>query len=131
MFIQVSDLIQSVAMLEDVVNSLISRFLGEYIKDIDKNDLKVSIWKGDVKFRNLVGSFLPSVTLGSENGSSRFPQSSCGDQIRIYRRVADACIGAAWYFDGLDPLEEHWKETDEGASQEHIRRGVSAFRGEI
>ncbi len=41
-------------MLEDVVNSLITRFLGEYIKDIDKNDLKVSIWKGDVKLRNLV-----------------------------------------------------------------------------
>lgn len=42
-------------MLEDVVNSLITRFLGEYIKDIDKNDLKVFIWKGDVKLRNLVG----------------------------------------------------------------------------
>ena len=54
-------------MLEDVVNSLISRFLGEYIKDIDKNDLKVSIWKGDVKFRNLVGSLPPPVTIGSEN----------------------------------------------------------------
>ena len=85
MFIQVSNLIQSVTMLEDVVNSLISRFLGEYIKDIDKNDLKVSIWKGDVKFRNLVGSLPPPVTIGSENRSSRFPQSPCGDQIWIHR----------------------------------------------
>ena len=41
-------------MLEDVVNSLITRFLGEYIKDIGKKDLKVSMWKGDVKLKNLV-----------------------------------------------------------------------------
>lgn len=41
-------------MLEDVVNSLITRFLGDYIKDIDKNDLRVSLWKGDLKFKNLV-----------------------------------------------------------------------------
>lgn len=41
-------------MLEDVLNSIIGRFLGEYIKDIDKKDLKVSMWKGDVKLKNLV-----------------------------------------------------------------------------
>ena len=41
-------------MFEDVLNSLIARFLGEYIKDIDKKDLKVSMWKGDVKLKNLV-----------------------------------------------------------------------------
>ena len=43
-------------MLEDVVNSLITRFLGVFIKDIDKKDLKVSMWKGDVKLKNLVGA---------------------------------------------------------------------------
>lgn len=41
-------------MLEDVLNSLIAKFLGEYIKDINKKDLKVSMWKGDVKLKNLV-----------------------------------------------------------------------------
>ena len=41
-------------MFEDVLNSIIARFLGEYIKDIDKKDLKVSMWKGDVKLKNLV-----------------------------------------------------------------------------
>ena len=41
-------------MLEDVLNSVIAKFLGEYIKDINKKDLKVSMWKGDVKLKNLV-----------------------------------------------------------------------------
>ena len=41
-------------MLEDVLNSIIAKFLGEYIKDINKKDLKVSMWKGDVKLKNLV-----------------------------------------------------------------------------
>lgn len=45
-------------MLEDVLNSVITRFLGEYIKDIDKKDLKVSMWKGDVKLKNLVKPIL-------------------------------------------------------------------------
>lgn len=41
-------------MLEDFAISMISRYLGEFIKDIEKNDLRLSLWKGDVKWKNLV-----------------------------------------------------------------------------
>lgn len=33
---------------------MISKYLGEFIKDIEKNDLRLSLWKGDVKWKNLV-----------------------------------------------------------------------------
>lgn len=41
-------------MFEDLLNSLLTRFLGSYIKDIEKEDLKLSVWKGDVHLKNLV-----------------------------------------------------------------------------
>lgn len=41
-------------MLEDFAISMISKYLGEFIKDIEKNDLRLSLWKGDVKWTNLV-----------------------------------------------------------------------------
>ena len=41
-------------MLEDFAISMISKYLGEFIKDIEKNDLRLSLWKGDVKWMNLV-----------------------------------------------------------------------------
>lgn len=46
-------------MFEDLLNSLLTRFLGSYIKDIEKEDLKLSVWKGDVHLKNLV-FLLPS-----------------------------------------------------------------------
>ncbi|PNY25073.1 Vacuolar protein sorting-associated protein 13 [Tolypocladium capitatum] len=40
-------------MLEGLVAGLINRFLGMYVKNFDPTQLKVGIWSGDVKLRNL------------------------------------------------------------------------------
>ncbi|EJT79394.1 vacuolar protein sorting-associated protein 13 [Gaeumannomyces tritici R3-111a-1] len=40
-------------MLEGLVAGLINRFLGMYVKNFDPAQLKVGIWSGDVKLRNL------------------------------------------------------------------------------
>lgn len=41
-------------MFEDLVSNLLSTYLGDYLEGLTKNDLKISLWKGDVEFRNLV-----------------------------------------------------------------------------
>ncbi|KAF4635598.1 hypothetical protein G7Y89_g2500 [Cudoniella acicularis] len=40
-------------MLEGLVSSLLNRFLGMYIRNFDPGQLKVGIWSGDVKLRDL------------------------------------------------------------------------------
>jgi len=40
-------------MLEGLVAGLLNRFLGMYVKNFDPTQLKVGIWGGDVKLRNL------------------------------------------------------------------------------
>ncbi|ROT38314.1 vacuolar protein sorting-associated protein [Sodiomyces alkalinus F11] len=40
-------------MLEGLVAGLLNRFLGMYVKNFDPGQLKVGIWSGDVKLRNL------------------------------------------------------------------------------
>ncbi|KAH6640079.1 hypothetical protein BKA67DRAFT_665445 [Truncatella angustata] len=40
-------------MLEGLVSGLLNRFLGMYVKNFDPTQLKVGIWSGDVKLRNL------------------------------------------------------------------------------
>lgn len=40
-------------MLEGLVASLLNRFLGMYIRNFDPGQLKVGIWSGDVKLRDL------------------------------------------------------------------------------
>lgn len=40
-------------MLEGLVAGLLNRFLGMYVKNFDPTQLKVGIWSGDVKLRNL------------------------------------------------------------------------------
>ena len=40
-------------MLEGLVSSLLNRFLGMYIRNFDPGQLKVEIWSGDVKLRDL------------------------------------------------------------------------------
>ena len=41
-------------MFEDLVSSLLSTYLGDYLEGLTKSDLKISLWKGDVELRNLV-----------------------------------------------------------------------------
>ena len=45
-------------MFEDHVSNLLSTYLGDYLEGLTKNDLKISLWKGDVELRNLVYLFL-------------------------------------------------------------------------
>ncbi|KKA27236.1 hypothetical protein TD95_004731 [Thielaviopsis punctulata] len=40
-------------MLEGLVAGILNRFLGMYVKDFDPGQLKVGIWSGDVKLRDL------------------------------------------------------------------------------
>ncbi|KAH8890292.1 vacuolar protein sorting-associated protein 13 [Thozetella sp. PMI_491] len=40
-------------MLEGLVSGLLNRFLGMYVKNFDPTQLKVGIWSGDVKLRDL------------------------------------------------------------------------------
>lgn len=41
-------------MFEDLVSSLLSKYLGDYLEGLSKQDLKLSLWKGDVELKNLV-----------------------------------------------------------------------------
>lgn len=41
-------------MFEDIVSSLLSKYLGDYLEGLPKKDLKISLWKGDVELTNLV-----------------------------------------------------------------------------
>lgn len=40
-------------MFEDIVSSLLSKYLGDYLEGLSKKDLKISLWKGDVELTNL------------------------------------------------------------------------------
>lgn len=44
----------SFSMFEDIVSSLLSKYLGDYLEGLSKKDLKISLWKGDVELTNLV-----------------------------------------------------------------------------
>ena len=44
-------------MFEDLVSSLLSKYLGDYLEGLSKQDLKLSLWKGDVELKNLVYLF--------------------------------------------------------------------------
>ncbi len=41
-------------MFEDLVSNLLSSYLGDYLEGLSTNDLKLSLWKGDVELKNLV-----------------------------------------------------------------------------
>ena len=41
-------------MFEDLVSSLLSTYLGDYLEGLTKSDLKIYLWKGDVELLNLV-----------------------------------------------------------------------------
>ena len=41
-------------MFEDLVNNLLSDYLGDYLEGLTKDDLNISLWNGDLKLKNLV-----------------------------------------------------------------------------
>eukprot|EP00761_Pharyngomonas_kirbyi_P006243 gb/GECH01006249.1/.p1 GENE.gb/GECH01006249.1/~~gb/GECH01006249.1/.p1 ORF type:complete len:2936 (+),score=680.48 gb/GECH01006249.1/:1-8808(+) len=40
-------------MFENIVADLLTKYLGAYVENLDKKDLNISIWKGDLKLKNL------------------------------------------------------------------------------
>lgn len=40
-------------MLEDQVSNLLQRYLGNYVRGLNKEALKISVWKGDVELTNM------------------------------------------------------------------------------
>lgn len=41
-------------MFEDVFSYIISKLLGKYIYNINKEAIKLSLWKGDIELEDLV-----------------------------------------------------------------------------
>lgn len=41
-------------MFEDIVSNLLSNYLGDYLEGLTKDDLNISLWKGDLELKNLV-----------------------------------------------------------------------------
>ena len=40
-------------MLENLISSLLNRFLGSFIENLDSEQLNISLWNGSVKLENL------------------------------------------------------------------------------
>ncbi|KAM1034247.1 hypothetical protein ACFX2J_037492 [Malus domestica] len=40
-------------MLEDQVANLLQRYLGDYVRGLNKEALKISVWRGDVELKNM------------------------------------------------------------------------------
>ncbi len=57
-----------VRMFEDLVSNLLSTYLGDYLEALSKYDLKISLWKGDVDFKNLVSGASCALCVASEGG---------------------------------------------------------------
>lgn len=49
-------------MFEDLVSNLLSKYLGDYLEGLSKQDLKLSLWKGDVELKNIVLNHFNSMT---------------------------------------------------------------------
>ncbi|XP_068083844.1 intermembrane lipid transfer protein VPS13A-like [Anabrus simplex] len=41
-------------VFEDILVSLLNRFLGDYVENLDPSQLKIGIWGGDVVLQNLI-----------------------------------------------------------------------------
>uniref|UniRef100_A0A8D9A9A3 Vacuolar protein sorting-associated protein 13C n=1 Tax=Cacopsylla melanoneura TaxID=428564 RepID=A0A8D9A9A3_9HEMI len=41
-------------VFESLVADLLNRYIGEYVQNLDKNQLKIGIWGGDVVLKNLI-----------------------------------------------------------------------------
>lgn len=41
-------------MFESILESVINKVLGDYIQNLNKQDLKVSLWGGDIELRDIM-----------------------------------------------------------------------------
>lgn len=70
-------------MFEDLVSNLLSSYLGDYLEGLSTNDLKLSLWKGDVELKNLVIQHILFNAIESEDRSAGFPESAHPGEERI------------------------------------------------
>lgn len=40
-------------MFEGILESILNKILGQYIQDLNKQDLNISVWSGDLKLQNV------------------------------------------------------------------------------
>ena len=55
--------IHFIAMFEDLVSSLLSKYLGEFVKGLERENLKISLFSGKVHLNNLVFNFITDSVL--------------------------------------------------------------------
>lgn len=70
-------------MFEDIVSTLLSTYLGDYLEGISRKDLKLSLWKGDVELKNLVKIHLSPHFIACKNRSLGFSQFAHPSEGRI------------------------------------------------
>ena len=77
-------LIQKIdSMFEDIVSNLLSNYLGDYLEGLTKDDLNISLWRGDLELKNLVIIFCESLTIENQKESIGFPGSPTSSERRI------------------------------------------------
>lgn len=47
-------------MFEDVVSYFLSKYLGQYVENINREAIRVSLWKGDIELEDLVLLYINS-----------------------------------------------------------------------
>ena len=70
-------------MFEDIVSTLLSTYLGDYLEGISRKDLKLSLWKGDVELKNLVKIRVFPHSIACKNRSLGFSQFTHPSEGRI------------------------------------------------
>lgn len=70
-------------MFEDIVSTLLSTYLGDYLEGISRKDLKLSLWKGDVELKNLVKIRMLPHFIACKNRSLGFSQFTHPSEGRI------------------------------------------------
>ena len=71
------------SMFEDIVSNLLSNYLGDYLEGLTKDDLNISLWRGDLELKNLVIIFCESLTIENQKESIGFPGSPTSSERRI------------------------------------------------
>ena len=77
-------LIQKIdSMFEDIVSNLLSNYLGDYLEGLTKDDLNISLWKGDLELRNLVCICFDFRAIENKKESARCSGSPTSSERRI------------------------------------------------
>jgi vacuolar protein sorting-associated protein 13A/C len=79
-------------MFEGLLESVLNRVLGQYIQGLNRNDLSVSVWSGDVHLTNV--KLKPDI----------FQQFKLPLKL-IYGRIGNLKISLPWKYIGTQPVD--------------------------